>query len=238
MSQPQFQPPQPGQQPQQPQQPQYNPYAGGPAVPPQSPAPANVPQMPPHPPMQQAGPPGPPPQPPMQQGWPGGQQPPVPGFPVQPGQQPPKSGNAAGALVLALFVSFVLTLLYAGVRAAAWQDITTTAVAITVWAFATLVNGAAVGLVAGRVGGDRDSVRVGAAVVGVLGAFFTSTNAAVATVISAQGWSTFMWVWKDNPFFPAVSWWGTELQWLSVLGLVVAGGLAFVLALALGKRRR
>jgi hypothetical protein len=229
MSQPQFQPPQPGQQPQQPPQPpQYNPYAGGPAMPqqPPGPAPAAPPQMPMQPPMQ----------PPMQQGWPGQQ--PLPGFPMQPGQPQPRSGSPAGAIFLALLVSFLVTLLYAGGRAAAWQVITTNAAAIGVWALAILVNGAAVGLVAGKVGGSGTGTRVGAVIVAVLGAFFSSANAAVGMVISVQGWSNFVWAWKNDPFFPAKAWWGIELHWLSVLGLVVAGGLAFVLAFAVGRKRR
>lgn len=240
MSQPQFQPQQPD------QPPQYNPYAAQPGVPPQPQSQPAAPGVPPQMPMQPPGPPPMPPQqpgrPPMQapglpgqQGWPGQ---PLPGYPVQPGQQLPKSGSPAGAFFLALLVSFLITVVYALVRGLAWHLITTEAAAITVWALATLVNGAAVGLTAGKVGGDSAGVRVGATVVGVLGAFFGSTNAAIAMTIAAGGWTRFVFVWKDNPFYPATSWWGTELHWLSVLGLVVAGGLAFGLALAVGKKRR
>jgi hypothetical protein len=240
MSQPQFQP-QPGQPPQPnqpPQPPQYNPYAAQPGVPPQMPMqPPGPPPMPPQqpgpPPMQAPG--QPPVQPPGLQAWPGQ---PWPGYPVQPGQQQPRRGNPAGAFFLAFLVSFLLTVVYALVRGLAWHLITTEAAAITVWALATLVNGAAVGLVAGKVGGDSAGVRAGAAVVGALGAFFSSTNAAIAMTIAVGGWTEFVFIWKDNPFYPAASWWGTELHWLSVLGLVVAGGLAFGLALAVGKKRR
>lgn len=244
MSQPQFQPPQSGQPPQQPQgppqPPQYNPYAGQPGVPQQPP-------MPPQPPAQAPGQPPvqPPAQGPGRPGWPPGPPQPgmppqggVPPFPAQPGAQQPKSGNPAGAFVLALLVSFLITLLYAGGRAAALDVITSTAAAVTVWLLATAVNGAVVGLVAGKVGGGSTGVRVGAAIVGVLGAFFGSTNAMVSMIIAGNDWSNFVWMWKDDPLFPAVAWGSGDLWYLSVLSLVIGGGLAFGLAYAVGKQRR
>lgn len=219
-------------QPPQPQQPpHYNPYAGQPGPPQQQSAPVGPPAMPPQPPMQpgSAGPV------PMQQGWPGQPQQPMPGYPVPPGQQQPRTGSPTGAFFLAFLVSFVISLIYSGIQGAALKY-ESNAVWVTSYLAYCLLSAAAVGALAGKIGGSSAGVRVSATVIAMLGAFFGSTN---ATVIMMLADGTGLYFLKDDWYFPAQVWWapGSGYEWVAVAGLVVAAGAAFGLSYAVGRKR-
>ncbi|MDQ8707075.1 hypothetical protein RCO28_32060 [Streptomyces sp. LHD-70] len=240
------QPWQPASQPQPPQPDSGNPYAqpSGPGAPP---------PMPPQPPM---GPPpgapaGPPPGPPQgvppQQGFPG--QPPVPPqFAGQPGpmqggmpQQYPApqtgGGSAVGAFFLGWLVSFVISLIYVVIIFAVYQDLTEAA-SYAVYYGHALLNGAAVGAVAGLVGRRSNGAHVSAGIIGALGTFFASTNAFVVIYLDSTGGGP-GYLLTEMPFMPAEAWWGPDASsgLLALLGLVLAGAAGWGIARLTGSRR-
>ncbi|MFF4509208.1 hypothetical protein [Streptomyces sp. NPDC001401] len=241
MSQPPFQPPpQPAQPPQPPQNP-ANPYAQ-PAPPPQQP-PGFGPSAPQQPPMQ-AGPAPVPGQPPMMYGGP------QPAYPMQPappfqappfGQRPNATGNPVGAVFLGFFVSFVIALLYTGVMVATYKDQTYATANVLYFAHAIL-NGAVVGALVGKVGRDSNGGRIGGAVVAALGAFFGYANALPVIIVKEQSFMALKTLLEGEPFFPAKAWWHNDshggVDWLNLLGLVVAAAAAWGIAYLIGKNRR
>lgn len=232
MSQPPFQPPQqPGQSAQPPQQPGqppqvgYNPYAQ-PVPPPQQPpgfAPAPLPGIAPVPvPGQYA----------------------VPGqalFQMGPGGQRPNArGNPVGAVFLGLAVSFVVALLYSGLIAATYKQQSDTAANVLYFAHA-LLNGAVVGLLVGSMARGSNGARIGGAVIAALGAFFGYANSIPLVFAVEETPKAAFDLLEYEPFLPAKLWWqhgSGGVDWLNVLGLVVAAGVAWGIAYAVGKRRR
>ncbi|MFM9373115.1 hypothetical protein [Streptomyces sp. Da 82-17] len=222
-------------QPAQPQPPQPdggNPYAQSPGSGAGAPPP-----MPPQPP---AGPPQMPPQ-----GFPGQQQ--FPGQPApMPGMQPPMpypgpqpgGGSAVGAFFLGWLVSFVISLIYVGVVFAAYESLTEEAAGYGLYYGHALLNGAAVGAVAGLVGRRSNGAHISAGIIGALGTFFGSTNAFVATYLDTAG-SDITFLLRDHPFFPAEAWWGPDAGsgMLSLLGLVLAAAAGWGIARLVGSRR-
>lgn len=249
MSQPPFQPPQQPSQP--PQAPQYpaNPYA--------QPAPP-APQQP----SQGFGPPAAPQQPPMHAGpapVPG--QPPVyggpqafpgqPGYPMQPAppfqaapfgqQRSTASGNPVGAVLLGLLVSLVVSLLYSGLIMATYKDQSDSTVRVLYFAHA-LLNGALVGALVGKVGHRSNGAKVGGAVVAALGAFFGYANAIPFIVVNSSSVQTLRDLLENDPFFPAKAWWhGSSgnggVDWLHLLGLLVAAAATWGIAHLIGNKR-
>ncbi|GGZ67590.1 hypothetical protein [Streptomyces bluensis] len=229
MSQPPFQqPPQPPQNP-------YNPYSQ-PASPPQQqpgygPVPAPAPGQPP----MQAGLPPAPGQPPVHPTHPG---PPYQAPPF--GQQPNTAGgHPVGAVLLGFLASVVVSVIYTGVIFATYKDQSETMVH-TLYIGHALLNGVAVGALAGLVGGRSDGARIGAAVIAPLGAFFGYTNAVPLVIADSQTPSVVWDMLENEPFFPAKAWWGSasDTTWISLLGLVIAAAAAWGLAYATGNRGR
>lgn len=229
------QPWQPASQPQPPRPDGGNPYAQSPY------GPGAPPPMPPQ------GPPGPPAGPPPgmpQQGFPGqpGQPPAQPPFPQQqfpyPGQPAGRPGSAVGAFFLGLVVSVVLSLLYAGIFFATYKDLTDVATVHILYFAHAVINGAAVGAVAGLVGRRNNGAQVAAGVVAVLGAFFGQANAAVFVQLDIAG-SDLYYLLRERPFFPAEMWWGRDVEsgLLSLLGLVLAAAAGWGIARLIGSRR-
>lgn len=244
MSQPPFQPPQ--QPPQPPEAPQVPPYPGNPYA---QPAPGfGPPGAPQHPPMQ-AAPPSAPAQPPMYgapQPFPG-QQP----YPMQPGQpfqavpfgqqRPTTSGNPVGAVLLGLLVSLFVSLLYSGLIMATYKDQSDSTVRVLYIAHAVL-NGAVVGAVVGKVGHRSNGAKVGGAVVAALGALFGYANAIPYIVASSSSVQALRDLLESDPFFPAKAWWhGSSrnggVDWLHLLGLLLAAAAAWGIAHVMGGRR-
>ncbi|MDI3388374.1 hypothetical protein QIS99_19515 [Streptomyces sp. B-S-A8] len=253
------QPWQPASQPQPPQPDGGNPYAQSPGAGAGAPPP-----MPPQPP---AGPPpgapaGPPPGPPqgMPQGPPQGMPPqgvppqgmPPQGFPGQPPAPPQfqggpmpyppqrtgSPGSPVGAFFLGLLVSFVISLIYVVVIFASYKSLTDEAAGYALYYGHALLNGAAVGAVAGLVGRRSNGAHVSAGIIGALGAFFGSTNAFVALYLDTPG-SSPTFLLREMPFFPAQAWWGPDAGsgMLALLGLVLAAGAGWGIARLTGSRR-
>ncbi|MDI3406034.1 hypothetical protein [Streptomyces cavernicola] len=230
------QPWQPASQPQPPQPDGGNPYAqpSGPGAPP---------PMPPQPPA------GPPPMPPQQQGMPGPPpgQPQFPGQPApMPGMQPPMpyagpqrgGGSAVGAFFLGWLVSFVVSLIYVAIIWASYENLTDEATGRALYMGHGVLNGAAVGAVAGLVGRRSSGAHVSAGIVAALGAFFGQTNAIVMVQMDASN-GDLIYLLKEAPFFPAEAWWGPDASsgMLSLLGLVLAAAAGWGIARLVGSRR-
>jgi hypothetical protein len=246
MSQPPFQPP-----PQPPQSPQNHPNPYNLPAPPQQ-QPGFGPQPPPGQPPMQAGPPPVPGQPPMYSGPPPAQgQPPVqPMYPMQPGppfqappfgQQPNTSGNPVGAVFLGLLVSFVVSLLYTGLTLATFKDQSYATGNILYFAHA-LLNGAAVGSLVGMMAHRSNGARIGGAVIAALGTFFGYANFIPLVIAKEQSLISLRDTLEAEPFFPAKAWWQDNthggVDWLNLLGLVVAAAAAWGLTYVVGKKRR
>lgn len=189
--------------------------------------------------MPQQGFPGQPGQPPAQP--PFQQQPPMPGpqqqFPY-PGQPAGRPGSAVGAFFLGLLVSVVLSLIYAGIFFATYKDLTDAATVHILYFAHAVINGAAVGAVAGLVGRRNNAAHVAAGVLAVLGAFFGQANAAVFVQLDIAG-SDLYYLLRERPFFPAEMWWGQDAEsgLLSLLGLVLAAAAGWGIARLIGSRR-
>ncbi|MEV0092120.1 hypothetical protein [Streptomyces sp. NPDC050738] len=234
MSQPWQQPQQPPQQPQ--SSPSPNPYLQAPAQPPAPP------QMPPAAPQQAYGYPQQPPQP-MQPGYSQQQQQPYPGgFPQQQpypgGPQQPRSGSPAGGFFLGLLASFVIAAIYSGIWFAMYKDMDSDSAVRGLYFGHAVINGALTGLVVGMVAGRSNGAHVGAGIIAALGAFFGFTNAFVCIMLDAPNGDFFL---KHNPMTPAKAWWATGGDagdhLLAVLGVLLAAGIAWGLAAAMGRRR-
>ncbi|MEW2402675.1 hypothetical protein [Streptomyces sp. NPDC046862] len=238
MSQPPFQPPplppQPPQQPPQPPQaPQssYNPYSqpGPPQQPPQQQLPQQQPAF---------GPPPVPGQPPMQ---PMQHATPYPAAPFGQGQSGTgNAGNAFGAILLGFVVSFVISLVYVGINLATYKEQSTT-VSNALYLLHALLNGAAVGALAGTVGRGSNGARVGAAIIAVLGTFFGYTNTVVSLFLKDGSLMPLRYMLEDNPLYPAKAWWDTQgggVDWFSLLGLPLAAAAAWGLAYLIGNKGR
>ncbi|WP_258053645.1 hypothetical protein [Streptomyces sp. Ru72] len=173
-----------------------------------------------------------------------------PPYPAQPGppfqtppfsRQPSASGNPVGAVLLAFFVSVVVSLLYSGLILATYkhQSLTT---ANTLYLAHALLNGAIVGSLVGLVAHRSNGARIGGAVIAALGAFFGYVNAIPLVFAWERSPVALMDLLEVEPFFPAKAWWTSEahggVDWFSPLGLVVAAAAAWGLAYAVGNRRR
>ncbi|MFI8233120.1 hypothetical protein ACIGDI_30255 [Streptomyces sp. NPDC085900] len=198
----------------------------------------------------QAAPPPAPGQPPMYgapQPFPA-QQP----YPLQPGQpfqavpfgqqRPATSGNPVGAVLLGLLVSLIVSLLYSGLIMATYKDQSDSTVRLLYVAHA-LVNGAVVGAVVGKVGYGSNGAKVGGAVVAALGALFGYANAIPYIVASSSSVQALRDLLESDPFFPAKAWWhGSSkdggVDWLHLLGLLVAAAAAWGIAYLMGNKRR
>ncbi|WP_329118485.1 hypothetical protein [Streptomyces sp. NBC_01465] len=221
---------QPWQQPQQPPQPNpNNPYLQAPAQP------SAPPQMPPAPPQGY-------PQQPMQPGFPQQQQPYPGGFPQQlpypGGPQQPRSGSPVGAVFLGLLVSFVLAAIYAGIWFATYKDMDSDSAVRGLYFGHAVINGALTGLIVGMVAGRSNGAHVGAGIIAALGAFFGFANGYVCILFDQPNGD---FILKHTPLLPAKAWWATGGEvsdhLLSVLGVLLAGGIAWGLAAAVGRRR-
>jgi hypothetical protein len=177
-------------------------------------------------------------------------QPPVqPMYPMQPGppyqapygqQQPNASGgHPVGAVFLGWFVSVVVSLLYSGLMLATYKDQSATT-AHTLYVAHALLNGAIVGALVGKMGGPSNGARIGAAVIGPLGAFFGYTNAVPLILAESMSPAAVGDMMEAEPFFPAKAWWGSasDTTWISLLGLVVAAAAGWGLAYVVGKKGR
>ncbi|MFJ9122384.1 hypothetical protein ACIRJO_43635 [Streptomyces sp. NPDC102394] len=249
MSQPPFQPPQ--QPPQPPQAPQYpaNPYAQPSPPPAQQQSPGFGPPAAPQQPPMQAAPPPVPGQPAMyggQQAFPGQpaypMQPPPPYQPAPFAQQPHAGGgNPVGAVLLGFLVSFVVALLYTGLIVATYRDQSTTTANVLYFAHA-LLNGAVVGALVGKMAHRSNGARVGGAIVAALGTFFGYADALPVIVLKEQSFMALKSLLEAQPFFPAKAWWNDEahggVDWLMVLGLVVAAVAVWGVAHLVASRRR
>ncbi|MFD5425105.1 hypothetical protein [Streptomyces sp. NPDC127084] len=210
--------------------------------------------MPPQAPAQQPPSPGfynPYTQPAPQQPPPGFASAPFPGqpqmHPAQPfvavpaGQRPDGGGSPVAAVILAFFVSVLISLLYSGIMVFTYKDQSVTA-ANTLYLTHALVNAAIVGILAGLLGRRRNGAHVGAAVVAVLGTFFGYCNAVLLILAESRSPSFVTEVLEEEPFFPAKAWWygGTagDIDWFSPLGLVLAAVVGWGVARLIGARRR
>ncbi|QNE76965.1 hypothetical protein F0344_22190 [Streptomyces finlayi] len=208
------------------QPPPYNPYSQPPAMPPSPPG-FGAPQQP------YAG------QPPMQS-W---QQPPMP--PGQPYPQQPmpfgqreQRGHPVGAFFLGYFASVVVSLAYSVLVLATYEDQTRNTPQILYIAHA-LLNGAIVGTLIGLMARRRSGAWISGAVIAPLGVFFGHTNAVPMIIADISGMAAVGDMMEDDPFIPAKVWWGShgDTEWISLLGLVLAAAMAWLLAFATGRRR-
>ncbi|MBA2944920.1 hypothetical protein H1D24_03535 [Streptomyces sp. PSKA28] len=189
------------------------------------------------------------PAPPQQQ--PGFGPPPVPGQPpIQPMQAGPpyeapsfrqqtNAGNPVGAVLLGLFASVVVSLIYSGLILATYKDQSQTT-AHTLYVAHALLNGVVVGALVGLVGRRSNGARIGAAVIAALGAFFGYTNAIPLIIAESETPRAVADMVQWDTFLPAELWWGSQsgTTWISLLGLVVAAASAWGLAYAVGNRGR
>ncbi|MER5752746.1 hypothetical protein [Streptomyces sp. NPDC002088] len=131
-----------------------------------------------------------------------------PGPPFQPapfGQRPSAGGNPVGAVLLAFFVSVVVSLLYSGLLLATYQDLSATTANVLYLAHA-LLNGAIVGALVGSMGHRSNGARIGGAIVAALGAFFGYANALPLIYAVKQSPTALTDLLKVEPFFPAKAW--------------------------------
>ncbi|WP_338676101.1 hypothetical protein V1460_26350 [Streptomyces sp. SCSIO 30461] len=167
---------------------------------------------------------------------------PAPPFAAAPGgPRPGRSGSPVAAVVLAFFVSVLVSLLYGGAMVLTYEDQSLT-IANALYLTHASVNAAIVGLLAGLLGHRRSGAHVGAAVVAALGAFFGYCNAVLLIAVERQSPSFVVDVLGEEPFFPAKAWWygatGGEIDWFSPLGLVLAAVIGWGVARLIGSRRR
>ncbi|MFD0574614.1 hypothetical protein ACFQ0T_41970 [Kitasatospora gansuensis] len=156
---------------------------------------------------------------------------PYPAYPAPPLTQQPRRGNPVGAVALGLIVSFIVSAIYTGIIFATYRH-QSESTRHALYLVHALLNGAAVGLLAGLVGRRSNGARIGAAVIAPLGAFFGFANSVPLVVAERGGAHAVEFLLKADPFFPAKTWWGSHYgtEWLSVLGLVVAALAAWSLA--------
>ncbi|WP_328780108.1 hypothetical protein OHT68_13595 [Streptomyces canus] len=226
MNQPPFQPPAQPPQPPHSAQP-YNPYAQPPLPPQQTPgfgqppAPVGLTPVPGQPSMYSAPHPAQP-------------------FQVPPVAQPNSGGNPVGAIFLGLFASVVLSLLYSGLIMATYKEQSVTTSNVLYFAHA-LLNGAVVGFLVGSVGRGNNGAGIGGAVIAALGAFFGYANS-IPLVFAMEGTPKAAFdLLEHEPFLPAKLWWHNNtggVDWLNLLGLVLAAAVAWGLCYVIGKRRR
>jgi hypothetical protein len=207
------------------QPPQYDPYNQQPPMPQAPPPGYGAPQP------FQGQPPAQPWQQPMQPGQPYPQQP-------MPYGQPRNPGHPVGAFFLAFFASVFVSLAYSGIVLATYEDQSATT-AQTVYVLHALLNGAVVGALIGLVARRSGGAWISGAIIAPLGAFFGYANAVPMVVADSAGFDMFREMLENEPFFPAKAWWGSQAdtEWVSLLGLLVAGATAWVLAYAIGRRR-
>lgn len=169
-----------------------------------------------------------------------GQPAPMPGMPPQqyPAPQAGARGSAVGAFFLGLLVSVVVSLIYAGIFFATYKDLTDATTVNVIYMLHAVLNGAAVGAVAGLVGRRSNGAHIAAGIVAALGAFFGHANAIVFVQTDIMGSDVF-YLLRDHPFFPAEAWWGRDIEsgLLSLLGLVLAAGAGWGIAKLIGSRR-
>lgn len=170
-------------------------------------------------------------------------QPGQPYYPPQPmpfGPQPPQArrGSPAGAVFLALFASFVISMIYGGILVATYEDQTPDS-AHTLYVLHAFINGAVVGVLIGLVGRRSGGARTFGAIIAPLGAFFGYTNALPVVLAVQQTPSLVGDMLEHDPFFPATAWWGSQsgTEWISLLGLLIAAAAAWGIAYAVGRRR-
>jgi hypothetical protein len=156
------------------------------------------------------------------------------------GQQPSTSGNPVGAVFLGFFASVVVSLLYSGVILATYKDQSLT-VASTLYLAHAVINGAVVGALIGAMAHRSVGAQVCGAFIAALGAFFGYANALPFIVVTDQTATVLQELLKNDPFFPAKAWWHSgahgDVSWISPLGLVLAGAIAWGLAHVIGNKR-
>jgi hypothetical protein len=168
---------------------------------------------------------------------------PYPVHPVHPGpfgQQPnPGSGRPIGAFLLSLLASVLISAVYSATIYATYQDQSEGTVH-TLYLLHALVNGAAVGVLTGLVGGPGNAARTAGTIVAALGAFFGYTNAVPLVIADSAGHQVLRDMLASDPFTPAKAWWGSQTggEWIALLGLVLAAATAWGLAYAIGRSRR
>jgi hypothetical protein len=169
-------------------------------------------------------------------------QPPAPAFqPPQPlGQRPATGGNPVGAIVLGLAASVLVALLYTGLIAATYKEQSLT-VANALYLAHALINGAVVGLLVGSVGRGNNGAGIGGAVIAALGAFFGYVNSIPLVFAMEETPKAAFDLLEHEPFLPAKLWWHNNtggVDWLNLLGLVLAAAVAWGLCYVVGRRRR
>ncbi|MFE2216944.1 hypothetical protein ACFW93_34055 [Streptomyces canus] len=169
-------------------------------------------------------------------------QPPAPAFqPPQPlGQRPATGGNPVGAIVLGLAASILVALLYTGLIAATYKEQSVT-VANALYLAHALINGAVVGFLVGSVGRGNNGAGIGGAVIAALGAFFGYVNSIPLVFAMEETPKAALDLLEHEPFLPAKLWWHNNtggVDWLNLLGLVLAAAMAWGLCYVVGKRRR
>lgn len=157
------------------------------------------------------------------------------------GHQPTAGGHPVGAVLLGLFASVIVSLLYSGLMLATYKDQSLTT-AHTLYLAHALVNGAIVGCLVGSVAHRSAGAHVGGAVIAALGAFFGFTNTVPLIIAESQSPSAIGDMMEADPFLPAKAWWNNEIDggvdWFSPLGLVLAAAAAWGLAYVIGNSRR
>ncbi|WP_251075507.1 hypothetical protein [Streptomyces sp. ISL-12] len=156
--------------------------------------------------------------------------------------QPPRTttGHPVGAVLLALCVSFIVSLLYSGLILATYKDQSVTA-ANTLYIAHAAINALIVGALVGMVGHRNAGAHMCGAVVAALGAFFGYTNSLPLVLAESQSPAAIGDMMEADPFLPAKVWWNDEMSggvdWFSPLGVVIAAVLAWSLAHVIGKSR-
>jgi hypothetical protein len=157
------------------------------------------------------------------------------------GQRPNASGNPVGAVFLGLLVSLVVSLLYTGVTLATYKD-QSYATANVLYLAHALLNGAVVGALVGKVAHGSNGARIGGAVIAALGTFFGYANVLPLIIAKEQSAMALKNLLEAEPFFPAKAWWQDNnnggVDWLNLLGLLVAAAAAWGIAYLVGNKRR
>ncbi|WP_228034322.1 hypothetical protein [Streptomyces spongiae] len=150
------------------------------------------------------------------------------------------TGNAVGAILLGFLVSFVVSLVYVGINMATYKE-QSSAVSNILYLLHALLNGAAVGALAGTVGRGSNGARVGAAIIAALGVFFGYTNTVVSLFLRDGSLMPLKYMLEDDPLYPAKAWFDTQgggVDWISLLGLPLAAATAWGLAHLIGNKGR
>jgi hypothetical protein len=160
----------------------------------------------------------------------------MPGYPYQPGFPPQRQGSGVKAFLFAWLISGASASVFAGILVASYEDLSKVGLRIMYVVFA-LALAAAVGSMAGKVGGPNPGAYVVPSLFAMAAVFFGVANGFVFVMMDAGGSDALEAMMEHEPGAPAEFWWKGLKGGIALLGLAIAGGGTFGMASAIGKRR-